>query len=175
MNSLKILLSKYKNKLIAFDNIYIYFQSYVNKLSYNYKISLYSNDIFLHLFRISNEVDLKRFKDDIQLEKYIKCALKRYAITLYHKQVKDNLIIYNSTATNIEIDKSLIENYSETLQIKFNNLLFGLSEKQKKIIKLRYEYGFSDVEISKMLKISRQAVHKNRTIALKLLRVRFEN
>ena len=67
--------------------------------------------------------------------------------------------------TDIELEKYSSANLDNSWLI-FNDLIQELTDNQKKIIFLRYGYCFSDKEIADYLNISRQAVYKNRNIAL---------
>ncbi|NOW25284.1 RNA polymerase sigma factor (sigma-70 family) [Clostridium butyricum] len=58
----------------------------------------------------------------------------------------------------------------EYSDIRFNDLISILKPKQKEITFYKFYMQFSDVEIAKMLKISRQAVNKTQRLALRNLK-----
>jgi len=64
---------------------------------------------------------------------------------------------------------------SVNLKIDLENFLNTLTENQKMIIKMRYVYGYSLQEISKIMNCSHQNVSKLNSKALKLLSNNFNN
>ncbi len=73
-------------------------------------------------------------------------------------KIIDTEIIYNDDYKNLE------EEY-------IFSLMKNLNDTQKKIIIGRYIYGYSDDELSKIFKISRQAVYKQRKKAIELIKI----
>lgn len=55
-------------------------------------------------------------------------------------------------------------------KVEFEEILNGLSEKQKQVLYYRYFYLFSDDEISKIFCISRQAVCQLRRRGIKIIK-----
>lgn len=166
MIDLKKLLSLFQKGITDFDPIFFYFKPKLNSLSRRFNIAFYKNDLLIFLWQLTSKIDLSKFNCEQALNSYISLSLKRYCISLYHKQVKDNTVMYNSTIANIEIDKdSSYLPIDESLLI-FNDLIRNLSETQKNIIILRYAHCFSDNDIANQLNISRQAVCKSRKLAL---------
>ncbi len=74
-------------------------------------------------------------------------------------KIIDTEIIYNDYYKNLE------EEYIFSLMKNLNNT-------QKKIIIGRYIYGYSDDKLSKIFRISRQAVYKQRKKALGLIKIK---
>lgn len=170
MDNLKELIDLFQKDLIDFELVYLNFKDKINYLCYSFNIDNYKNDLLVFLWKITSNIDLTNFKSDICLYSYISKSLKRYCISLYHKEVNNEKIIYSSQMTNIEIDKTSYYSILDNSSFVFESLISNLSKKQRLIIILRYEYCFSDNEIAKELKISRQAVYKIRILALKNLR-----
>lgn len=162
-----IICTKENNK--NFEAIYLKFKKKINFLVMSFNIELYKNDLLLFLWQLIKKTNISNFKSEQAIYAYISIALKNHCISIYHNQYKNSKISYNSILTNIEIDKNCSYNYIANSLFVFNDLISNLSEKQKKIITMRYKYCLSDCEIATSLNISRQAVFKNRKAALNKL------
>ncbi|MDS0527218.1 botulinum neurotoxin transcription-activating sigma factor BotR [Clostridium sp. SHJSY1] len=152
-----------------FQDIYLKFKNRIDFLTKSFNLDLYQNDLILFLWQLIKKINLSDFKSEEALYSYIHISLKNYCINLYHKYHKNNKVTYNSILTNIEIDKNLSYTNIDNASFIFDELIVGLSDKQKKVITLRYKYCLSDTEIANSLNISRQAVYKNRIAALNKL------
>ncbi|SMC29110.1 toxin-associated regulator BotR [Clostridium acidisoli DSM 12555] len=141
----------------------------INFLVKSFNIELYRNDLLLFLWQLIKKINSSDFKSEQALHSYINISLKNYCINLYNKYHKNNRITYNSLLTDIEIDKNFSYNTIDNSSLIFDDLIVNLSEKQKKIIIMRYKYCLTDYEIASSLHVSRQAVHKNRVAALNKL------
>lgn len=171
MNLIELLIHSDKN----FEAIYLRFKKKVEFLVVSFRIELYKNDISLFLWRLTKKINTSDFKSEEELYSYISISLKNYCINIYNKQTKNNIIIYNSVLTNIEIDKNYFYNSIDNSSFGFDELISSLSEKQKKVITMRYKYCLSDCEIANCLSISRQAVYKSRKSALSSLQKTYKN
>lgn len=169
MSSLKILISSYQNNEIEFTPIINYFSKTVNSLSFQFKLNSYEWDINSYLWEVLSKIKVDNFTNDKALYSYIYKSLFTYCLSHLNNSKKIK-IIYNSEVTDLNLD---LLNYSNCYEVDspiiFDNLVSVLSNTQKEIITLRYKYCFSDNEIAEQLNISRQAVHKNRKIALNKL------
>lgn len=125
-------------------------------------------ELIMFLLETFYNVDLERFKDDEgdNLNRYIAVALRNKYIALSKEYVKDltNLLnLYERDATY---------SYSDD-EIFLRDMLKVLSEKQRRIIVYKYLYGYSDLEIAKILGISRQAVNRLKNRGFELIRESF--
>lgn len=166
MIHLKELLSSFQKEVTDFDPVLIYFKSKLNSLSRGFNLDIYKSDLLVFLWQITSNIDLSKFDSDRSLSSYISLSLKRCCISLYHKQVTDKKVMYNSSLTDIELDKNYSYVPTDESLLIFNDLIYNLPQKQKNIITLRYDHCLSDNEIANQLNISRQAVCKNRNLAL---------
>lgn len=152
-----------------FEIIYSKFEKKINFWVMSFNIELYRNDLLLFLWQLIKKINISDFKSEQVLYSYIAISLKNYCINIYNKHHKNNRITYNSMLTDIEIDKNFSYNPIENSSLVFDDLIVNLSDKQKKVITMRYKYCFSDCEIARSLNISRQAAYKNRMTALNKL------
>jgi len=107
--------------------------------------------------------------DDPLIIYYIVRKLRYTRIDLFRKnRVRKFEIIPTEMIEEISVDSS------DSTLLFFHDLIKVLNPKQKMIMIMRYIDNCSDEEISKELDISRQAVHKQRTKALSILRDQFE-
>lgn len=154
----------------SFDDIYHFYEKKILHLCRKFKIEEYQSDIFFYLWVIVKKIDLYILNTDSLINAYISKSLKNHAINYYNKKKHDNLIMYNTEITSIEIDKHNQFDFDDSL-LMFNDMVKDiLSDKQMNIINLRYLKCLSDIEIADKLNISRQAVHKNRLTALSNLK-----
>ena len=94
--------------------------------------------------------------------------LKNEAIKIYNIRKKINSVIYDSNQIEIYFNSENLK-CKEVSNLIFYDLISKLSERQKRIIDMKYRLNLTDVEISTILNISRQAVNKNKRVALKVL------
>jgi len=151
-----------------FDTIYDLFSKRINFLVISFHIESYKNDLTLFLWQLLKKIQLDNFNSDKALYAYINTSLKNCCMNIYRKTSKEK-VTFNSELTDIEIDKSTSYNPIDNSSIIFDDLISNLSDHQKKIITMRYKYCLSDSEIADSLNISRQAVYKNRKLALNKL------
>ncbi|WP_143317833.1 sigma factor-like helix-turn-helix DNA-binding protein [Clostridium sp. HBUAS56017] len=171
MRLIELLINSDKN----FDAIYSRFNKKIEFLTMSFQLELYKNDIVLFLWQLTKKINISNFKSEEELYKYISVSLKNYCINIYYKQAKNKNVTYNSMLTNIEIDKKYSCNPMDNSSLAFDELISSLSDKQKKVITMRYKYCLSDCEIANFLSISRQAVYKSRKSALSILEKTYRN
>ena len=169
MDLLKSSIQKYKDNLIDFDIIYLYFSKRIDYLCKSFNLIYYKNDLTLFLWLLIKKIDIHNFLSDSELDNYIFISLKNYCKNLYKKTTLTQNKESYFTPKYYEKDTESydLENVSS---ICFTDLISFLPKKQKLIINLRYKYCLSDIEIANTLNISRQAVYKSRLIALTSLR-----
>ena len=139
-------------------------KKYGKKLDYEEAES----DLTIFLLESIKKIDLNKFKNrsDGEIVNYIKLIFKNKYIDLLRQLMNKKI------ETTMAFETELIFNdyYKNLEEEYFFSLIKHLSEIQRKIIIGRYYYGYSDDNLSKFFKISRQAVFKNRKRALELIK-----
>jgi toxin-associated regulator BotR len=160
----------FKNKSNNFMDIFAYFESKINYLSYKLKYPEAATDFIIYLYELLIELDLSRLIDDESILKYVRKCLRNKSTKLYYKiNVDKSHIVFNSDVEVLEsIEK--INSRDDYSNIIFNDLISFLKPRQKQIVFYKFYLQLSDIEISKILQISRQAINKSEKIALKTLR-----
>ncbi len=169
---LKKLISEYQNHdMKNFEEIYKNFSNliyyYANRIGNDdaaQELSVFFVDL---LFKIK----LSRFKDsnDLDLQSYIAVCIRNKYILISEKTQK-----YNNL--NSEFQDGL-GGYEPTYDDRIS-VLGGLSimnSKQRKVLIAYYYYNYSDIEIARMMNISRQSVNKLRNHGLQFLRKYFSD
>lgn len=123
-------------------------------------------ELTLFLLELIYSIDTDKFMPDSSeaLSRYIAVSVRNQYISLSKKRQKYitefNELFDSTGAYSLEPEKNIA--------LKAGLLL--LSERQRTAIILRYIYGYSDVEISSKLNISRQAVNRLETRGIKILK-----
>lgn len=167
MMNLKNIIELYKNNESNFTDLLTYLKPTIKIILSKYSFKILEEDLITYLWQLISKLDTYKFPNDKALYSYIYISLNNYCKSYLKNQKKFN-IIYDSNITDTQLEKDSLSELNDSWII-FNNLIQDLPDKQKRIISLRYGYCFSDKEIADYLKISRQAVHKNRTSALNRL------
>jgi len=104
--------------------------------------------------------------NDGMVVNFLYTLLKNKKIDLFRKNVK------GKDQKKIDIEKvgELASKYNFVDYFIIDELLELLTIKQQKVLKFKYFYGYSDVEIAKFLDVSRQSVNKIKIRAIKKLR-----
>ncbi len=125
-----------------------------------------SQDLSGFLVEILFKIDTSKFKrdDSEDVKRYIAvCLRNEYYAMLKRKQFS---VIYCD-----ELTYDIPENtYNPENKIFIRECLSAVTDTQRKILVLRYGYGFSDSQIAEKLHISRQAVSKARKKGLETLK-----
>lgn len=152
----------------ATSDLYLNFSSTIKKLSKNINYEEAETDLIISFLELIKEinVDIFRDKSDKQLAKFIHTYLKNKAVDIFRKYVMRKKIVVGINY-DLVCDNSYV-NFDNNIFI--SNLLKNLPEKQRKVIILKYIYGFSNIEIGKLLKVSRQAINNTKNRALKNLK-----
>lgn len=100
---------------------------------------------------------------------YIKRCLRNQAIRLSYKVNRDNnLLTFNCDDESLEsFNENNSNDYSDVF---FNDLISSLKPRQKQIVYYKFYLQLSDIEIGKILKISRQSVNTAKRVSLNLLK-----
>ena len=121
------------------------------------------SDLTIHLIEVLyslNSEKIDRFFEG-QAVNYISMSLKNKSIDIVRKK--------NKSILEVELFESIYVN-EEYKQHEIKELLDELSERQRNVIVLKYYYGYSDIEISKCLGISRQAINKIHRVSVKKMK-----
>lgn len=155
-----------KQDMRSFPLVYEVFKKliklYAARLGYEDAVS----ELTLCLIEVVCGMDLSRFESDdsFGIQKYIAVCLRNRYIVLSMKKCeyeKCTVPIYDNVAAKKE----------KTDEVIMLNQAFNLlNQRQKEVLIYKYIYGYSDVELSKMYGISRQAVNGLKIRALAILR-----
>lgn len=159
----------------CFSDVLISFNSKIKYLSYKLKYPEAETDLVIYLYELLKAIDEHKFNTDKELLMYINKCLKNKSIALFHKVAKDKEHLSFSSETEMLDAINCEEKNDEYSDIIFNDLISSLNLKQKKIIFYKFYLQFSDIEIAKLFKISRQAVNKAQRLALKNLKAELLN
>jgi len=155
-----------------FNDILIYFSSKIKYLSYKLKYPEAETDLIIYVYELLKLIDEHKFNTDKDLLMYTNKCLENKSIALFHKIAKDKESMSFTSETDILDAISCEERNDEYSDIIFNDLISSLNPKQKKIIFYKFYLQLSDIEIAKIFKISRQAVNKAQSAALKILKAK---
>lgn len=171
MLDISTLIIDFQSKKINFEEIFSYYKNFVFSLAKKYFIFDYINDISSKLWSIVSILDISKFKNSIEIDKYIFNSLKNFCVDI-HRNINKNkgFIIYNSKIIETNLNNDIYSEKMDDSLLNFYSIIKPLPKKQRKIIDLKYHYCFSNVEIAKELCISRQAVNKNIKSALNKLK-----
>ncbi len=167
-NSLiKPLIKKFRNQDIGafvplYDNFKKLINYYASKLSGEDSVS----DLTVFFIELLYEIDLSRFKSDssFAINKYIAVSIRNKYIFLSVQNVK----LQKFAMQLFENNDSYLQSIDEQLAV--GDAFSLLSVKQRMVLIYKYIYGYSDIEISCVLNITRQAVNGIKKRALKILK-----
>ncbi|WP_055669804.1 sigma-70 family RNA polymerase sigma factor [Desnuesiella massiliensis] len=117
-------------------------------------------------------IDNKIFIKDEYVVSYISKAIKNKYIHLSKKKVS---IEKNEVELNLDIANNFFYNNSIDDKLYISDLFQYLTKKEKDVLILKYIKGYSDAEISKLYKISRQAVNKTKNKAFNKIMLSYNN
>ena len=163
-----LILSFRGGEIKAFPVIYEEFKKMINFYSRKIGDEDSGQELMMFLIETLYGIELERFISDSNdnLKRYIAVALRNKYIALSKANVRDLTMLLDL------YEKDAIYNYSDD-EILLRDMLGSLSEKQRKIIIYKYIYGYSDLEISKILCISRQAVNRLKNRGFDIIRENF--
>ncbi len=139
-------------------------KGYGRKLNYEEAES----DFTIFLLEYIKKIDLNKFKNrsDGEIVNYVKLIFKNKYIDILRLIMNKKI-----ETTTLETEFMCNDCYKNLENEYFFSLIKDLTTIQKKIIVGRYFHGYSDNNLSKILKISRQAVYKHRKRALELIKL----
>lgn len=160
--TLKSLVDDFKcGDMEAFAHIYNEFE----KLIYHYSRKIESEDarqeLTVFLIELLYKIDLS---DSNEIRRYISVCLRNKYIYL-SKQNKSSSYLFDKISANCDTYYDFSED-----TVLLRELIANLPKKQREVIVYRYIYNYSDMEISQIMNISRQAVNGLRNRALCSLR-----
>ena len=126
-------------------------------------------DLTVFFMELLFKIDLDRFRmdDGEDLQRYIAVAIRNRYIAMSKERQKIR-------QTEITLCEYIAGSKEDTdTRIALQSALAALSEAQRRVLLLRYYYGYRDAEIADLLQISRQAVNRQENRALKALRNTF--
>lgn len=161
------LIKNFKNRdMTAFTQIYEQFEGLI--LFYARKLGGedYAQELTLFLLELLYSIKPESFNADhsIGIKKYISVCIRNKYIALSKEKQK-----YTSI-TNAALENDFCCASSAESFVAVEDMLNCLSPRQKLIMIYKYIYGYSDIEISMLLDISRQAVNRLKNRAITLLR-----
>lgn len=139
-------------------------KGYGRKLEYEEAES----DFTIFLLEYINKMDLDKFKNrsDGEIVNYINLIFKNKYIDILRQSINKKI-----ETTVIETVFICNDCYNKLEEEYIFSLMQSLNDIQRKIIVGRYLHGYSDNNLAKIFKISRQAVYKHRKKALKLIKI----
>lgn len=155
-----------------FMEILLCFNSKIKYLSYKLKYPEAETDLLIHLYELIDIINTKKFEKDKSLLAYINKCLENKSITLFNKIFKDKESMNFTEEIELLDAINCKEKNDEYSDIMFKDLISSLNPKQKQITFYKFYLQLSDIEIGKILKISRQAVNKTQRAALSNLKTK---
>ncbi|WP_326828376.1 sigma-70 family RNA polymerase sigma factor [Tissierella pigra] len=121
----------------------------------------------IELLSLIRNIDIRKFKDSShrQIAKYIHIHLRKRALNLLRNRKRELSFMEINYYILADTSKANVE---DTVLISI--LIKSLPKKQRDIIIMKYIYELSDMDIAKILGISRQAVNRLKNRALNNLR-----
>lgn len=170
-NYLFNLLKKYQNHNTSDirENIYTHFKPIVDNISKKSSFEFLNSDLIIEFLELINRINLKKYNNDIAIERFIICYLKNKKIDILRKSMRDP----KKYSLNLEIlndNCRYIESY-----LDLEDLFSKLTKKQKEVMYLEFLYGYTQTEISRITNLSIQAVSQRRERALVTIRQMLED
>lgn len=145
-------------------------QSYAYRLKYPEA----HTDLIIYLLELLKKIDLRKFKTDKEIQAYLKKCIRNKAINLSKNYLREReKTSYDSEVLNIILESNKFSHPIGS-DLCFKDLISNLNSKQQQILLLKFKNNFTDKEIGNELKISRQAVNKQKIKALKILKKELE-
>lgn len=141
------------------------FNPLIKKMSKDLHYEEGCTDLIIFFIELMGRIDFTNFRvvTDSIIISYIQRYLKNKTIDLCRERIRKNIDFIDIELEEVCEDESSIELdvcFKEYVSERFSGV-------QKDVIIFKYIKGYSDVEISEKLKISRQAVNSAKNRALK--------
>ncbi len=142
------------------------FKPLIKKYSRLLNYDTAETDLIIELIVLIKKMstDKKNLQKDNEFIAYIASSIKYQ----YYKLLKERKYLYNEIVDDELIQFTCVQ-VDFDLNIYIENLLDKLTTKEKFILTAIYFYGYKEVEISRKLNISRQAINKIKKNALNKL------
>lgn len=116
-----------------------------------------------------NTVNLDKFKNrkDQEIDSYMYKVFKNKYINTLRQVINKNI-----ETTILETDLICYDCHQNLEKEYIFGFLKNLNSIQKKIIIGKYVYGYTDIEMAALLKVSRQTIYKHKKKALMLIKKR---
>ena len=156
---LELIMESKKGDKESLLEVILKFSKLINKYKRKLNYEDAENDLIEHLIIVIYKMPLLEYGKAVN---YIVSSIRNKYIYLSKVQ--------NHFSHEIDFD-NIDEYYEEKMDLyDMEELLLNLSDQQKKVIRYRYYYGYTGKEIGGLMKISRQAVCKNRKLGLQKLK-----
>ena len=164
------LITEYRNgNRSSLEILFNKFNPLIKKISRELNYEESNSDLNIFFIELINNIDLSKFNkiSDFIIISYIRTALLNKKVDLIRKRKKINIESYHTEMNGLIYDYySRIED-----EVCFKNYIQSrLKGVQQKVIIYKYLKGYSDIEISQILNISRQAVNSAKNRAFKTIR-----
>ncbi len=162
----KLILEFKKGDTESFLFIYKVFERLIRLYSARVEYEETVAELDLFLIELLHKLDLKRFQSDSSytIQKYVAVSIRNKYLDLLKKQIER----IQKSLPLLEISNAKEEYYDEKIMLP--DAFELLTPKQKMVLKSKYIYGYSDVEISTMMGTTRQAVNSIKNRAFEVLR-----
>lgn len=164
---LKNLIFEYQkfNSKKTLAEILSYFKDIICNISKKLDYEEANTNVTIELIVILKKINLSNCENDTATKAKIIHSLLNRRTDLFRKYV---LKAHKELQLNLEILTTY--NYNDDSNLIVEDLIKSLSEKQRQLIRLSFINQYSDVEISKVMHITRQAVGQLKKRTLNILR-----
>ncbi len=149
----------------AIEELINYFNDIIINISKKLNYEEAQTDILICLIELLKKINLKHYSNNNSIRAMVIRSLVNKRTDLFRKNV---LKMQEEYKLNLDIISTYYDNDRSSLIIE--DLIKPLSEKQKEVIKLSFIEQYSDIEISKIMNVSRQAVGQMKKRSLNLLK-----
>lgn len=124
-------------------------------------------DMIVAFILVIKKMDLNNFPQEAS-EKYLLSYIQKAMYTRFLDLSKRQTQIITMDIDDFVYVERVDDALSPSEMVELREMLTGLTALQRKVLVIRYLYGYSDAEIADQLHISRQAVNraKNRAVAV---------
>lgn len=124
-------------------------------------------ELSIFLVELLYSIDIERFKDSEDIKRYIAVCIRNRYITISKEKIFQQ---NHSTFLNETFPAPYTDPFLEHI---LKDALSKLTLRQREVIFYSYIYNYTDIEISRYLNISPQAVGRLKNRALKVLKMYF--
>lgn len=165
--NLSNLILKYQmeNDKEAIEELISYFNDITTNISKKLNYEEAQTDILICLIELLKRINLKSYNNNNSIRAMVIRSLVNKRTDLFRKNILKKQEEYE---LNLDIVSTYFDNDKSLLIIE--DLIKPLSSKQREVIKLSFVDQYSDIEISKIMNVSRQAVGQMKKRSLNLLK-----